>query len=153
MDLIIYYTRTNNTKEVSQIIAEEKDAKIIEIKDKKSRSGKIGYAIGALDAILDKKTNIEYEKVNLNEYDTIYIGTPVWASKPAPAVLEFIQENDFNDATVVTFATMMGSGGDNTVKIMNENIKAKGGLIKRSFSLALKGQDIKHLVLDVLNDE
>lgn len=153
MDLVIYYSRTNTTKEVSQIIAEEKSAKLVEIKDKKSRSGALGYALGALDSVRGKKTNIEYEKVNLSEYDTVYIGSPVWASKPTPAVLQYIEENDFNGTNVVTFATMMGSGGDSTVKIMNDKIKAKNGLIKRSFSLATKGKDLKSLVIDALSDE
>lgn len=153
MDLVIYYSRTNTTKEVSQIIAEEKGAKLVEIKDKKSRSGALGYALGALDSVRGKKTNIEYEKVNLSEYDTVYIGSPVWASKPTPAVLQYIEENDFNGTNVVTFATMMGSGGDSTVKIMNDKIKAKNGLIKRSFSLATKGKDLKSLVIDALSDE
>lgn len=153
MDLVIYYSRTNTTKEVSQIIAEEKGAKLVEIKDKKSRSGALGYALGALDSVRGKKTNIEYEKVNLSEYDTVYIGSPVWASKPTPAVLQYIEENDFNGTNVVTFATMMGSGGDSTVKIMNDKIKAKNGLIKRSFSLATKGKALKSLVIDALSDE
>lgn len=153
MDLIIYYSRTENTKKVSESIAKQKNAKLIEIKDKKSRSGVLGYAMGALDSVRGKKTDIIYEKVNLSEYDTIYIGTPVWASKPTPAILQFIDENDFNNTTVVTFATMMGSGGESTVKSMNDKIKAKGGLIKHSFSLALKGNDIEQLVSDALKNE
>lgn len=153
MDLIIYYSRTKNTKEVSQIIAEQKDAKLVEIRDKKSRKGILGYAIGAVDSVIGKKTSITYEKLDLSEYDTVYIGTPVWASKPAPAVIQFIEENDFSNTTVVTFATMSSNGGDSTVKVMNDKIQSKGGKIKRSFSLALKGKDIKELVLDALKDE
>ncbi|MBR0471261.1 MAG: flavodoxin [Methanosphaera sp.] len=153
MDLVVYYSRTNNTREVSEIIAEENDAKLVEIKDKKSRSGALGYALGAVDSVIGKKTSISYEKVNLSEYDTIYIGTPVWASKPAPAVLQFIDENDFNGVNVITFATMMSSGGNKTVNAMNDKISAKGGIVKRSFSLALKGNDTKQLVMDALSEE
>lgn len=153
MDLVVYYSRTNNTKEVGQIIAEEKNAKIVEIQDKTKRSGTFGYIKGALDSVLKKKTDIEYEKVNLADYDTVYIGSPVWASKPVPAVLQFIDENDFNNTNVVTFATMMGSGGENTTQSMNDKIQSKGGLVKRSFSLIVKGNDAKQLVIDALSDE
>lgn len=153
MDLVIYYSRTNNTREVSQIISEKKNAEIVEIKDKTNRSGAFGFAKGALDSVRKKKTKIEYEKVNLADYDTVYIGTPVWASKPAPAVLEFIDENEFDNTDVITFATMMGSGGDSTIKIMNDLIESKGGHIKRSFSLVLKGEDTRQLVMNALSDE
>ncbi len=153
MDLVVYYSRTNNTKEVSKIIAEEKNAQILEVKDKKSRNGAVGFLMGGFDAIRGNKTSITYDKVNLAEYDNIYIGTPVWASKPTPAILQFIEDNDFTNKNVYTFATMGGSGGSSTIKIMNEKIKAKGGNIKRSFSLAMNNNDIRQLVLEALNDE
>ena len=153
MDLVVYYTRTNNTKDVSEIIAREKNAQTLEIKDKKSRSGAVGFMKGGFDAIRGKKTSITYDKVNLDEFDIIYIGTPVWASKPTPAILKFIEENDFSGKNVVTFATMGGSGGDSTIKIMNERVQAKGGTIKHSFSLAMNNKDITQSVLDVLNYE
>lgn len=153
MDLVIFYSRTNTTKKVSEIISEEKNAKLIEINDSKSRSGVLGYAMGALDSLLGKKTDISYEKVSLKDYETVYIGTPVWASKPTPSIMQFIDENDFDNINVVTFATMMGSGGDSTVNTMNEKIKAQGGKIKRSFALVAKDKDLKELVINALNDE
>ena len=153
MDLIIYYTRTNNTKKVSEIIASEKGAKLLEVKDKKNRKGLLQFLIGGFDAIRGKKTKISYDTVDLSEYDTVYVGTPVWAAKPTPAILQFIEENDFNGINVITFATMGGSGGDSTIKVMNNAIKAKGGKILRSFALAINGKDIKELTLDAINDQ
>lgn len=153
MDLIIYYSRTNNTKEVAELIAEEKNAELLEIKDKKSRSGPLGYVIGAIDSFQGKKTGINYEKNDLSKYDTVYIGTPVWASKPTPAIVQFIEENDFSGTNVVTFATFMGSGGEATITAMNNKIKDKGGKIKRSFAFRMTGNDKKQLVQEALNDD
>lgn len=153
MDLIIYYSRTNNTKEVAELIAEEKNAELLEIKDKKSRSGPFGYVIGAIDSFRGKKTGINYEKNDLSKYDTVYIGTPVWASKPTPAIVQFIEENDFSGTNVVTFATFMGSGGKSTITAMNNRIKDKGGKIKRSFAFRMTGNDKKQLVQEALNDD
>ena len=153
MDLIIYYSRTNNTKEVAELIAEEKNAELLEIKDKKSRSGPLGYVIGAIDSFRGKKTGINYEKNDLSKYDTVYIGTPVWASKPTPAIIQFIEENDFSGTNVVTFATFMGSGGESTITAMNNRIKDKGGKIKRSFAFRMTGNDKKQLVQEALNDD
>ena len=151
MDLVIYYTRTNKTKEVAETIKEEKNAEILEIKDKTERAGALRYLKSAVDAVRNKETSITYDKVNLADYDTIYMGTPVWASKPTPAIIKFIEENDFTGTNVVTFATMMASGADATVKNMNEMIKNKGGNIIKSFAIATKNNDIKKLTKDAIN--
>lgn len=153
MDLIVYYSRTNNTKEVAELIAEENNAELLEIKDEKSRSGPIGFLVGCVDSFRGKKTGIDYEKNDLSHYDTIYIGTPVWASKPTPAIVRFIEENDFTGTNVITFATFMGSGGETTITSMNNSIKSKGGNIKRSFAFRMTGNDKKKLVKEALNDE
>lgn len=153
-DLVIYYSRTDNTRKVAEVIAQEKDAQLLEIKDKKNRSGPIRYLEGAFDAIRNKTTNIEYEAVNLMDYDTVYIGTPVWASNPTPAINEFVEQNDFTGVDVVVFATMMSSGGDATTRNLSGDITNKGGNVIRSFALAIKGDtDIKKLTLEALNDE
>lgn len=152
-NLVVYYSRTNNTKIVAQTIKSEIGADLLEIKDKTNRSGPLGYLKGSIDALREKSTSIEYEKVNLKDYDTVYIGTPVWASKPTPAILEFIRENDFGGVKVVTFATM-GSGGDETtINYMNHRIISGGGKIKNSFSIAVKNNDIKELTVQALRDE
>ncbi len=152
-NLVVYYSRTNNTKLVAETIRDEIGADLLEIKDKKNRSGPIGYVIGAVDAFREKHTSIEYEEVNLKDYDTVYIGTPVWAAKPAPAILEFIRENDFGGVKVVTFATMGSSGDETTINFMNHRIISGGGKVKKSFSIAVKNNDIKELTVAALRDE
>lgn len=150
MNLMVYYSRTNNTKEISELIAEEVGGEFLEIKDKKSRTGPIAYVLGAVESFMGKKTNIEYEKRDLTQYDTVYLGTPVWASKPAPAMLQFIEENDFNGVDVVTFATFMGSGGEATTNAMNDIIKSKGGNIKASYGFRMTGTDKREMVAEAL---
>lgn len=152
-DLVVYYTRTNNTKIVAQTIKEETNADLLEIRDKKNRSGPLGYLIGGMDAYRGKSTDIEYDEVDLKSYETLYIGTPVWAAKPSPAIVEFIKENDFKDVEVVTFATMGSSGGESTINNMNNLIENDGGNVKKSFSIAVQGNDIKELTLASLREE
>ncbi len=150
-DLVVYYSRTNKTKMVAEIISKQLNARLIEVKDKTKRSGSIGYIRGAFDALRSKRTLVEYDIADLKEYDTVYIGTPVWASKPTPAILEYIKETDFSGVNVVTFATMMSSGDKDTLLKMNEAINEKGGSIVRSFSIKTKNTDIEELTIDALN--
>ncbi|MBE6493980.1 MAG: flavodoxin [Methanosphaera stadtmanae] len=152
-NLIIYYSRSGKTKLVSKIIQEEIGGTLVEIKDKTNRSGIFGYVKGALDAMLGSNTDIEPDYVDLTEYDTIYVGTPVWASKPAPAIMKLLEKCDFNDKNIITFATMGGSGGDTTVKAMNNIIKKNNGKILKSFSIITgDNSKIENLTKQAIND-
>lgn len=152
-DLVIYYTRTNKTKTIAEEIAKEKDAQLLEVIDKTNRDGPIKFLTSAIDAMRGKKTSIEYDAVDLSEYDTIYIGSPVWASKATPAILEFVEENDFNNTNVVSFVTLTSNGAEKALDNLNDAIKSKGGKIIRSFSIITKDTDIIKLTHDALNDE
>lgn len=44
------------------------------------------------------------------QYDTVFIGTPNWFNRVAPAVASFLVENDFSGKTVVPFCTHGGNG-------------------------------------------
>ena len=150
-DLVVYYSRTNNTKKVAQIISENKNADIVEVKDNKERSGKLNFLTSAVSMMFNRNTNISYEHVNLNGYDTIYIGSPVWTSGPTPAIIEFIKENDFTNKNIVTFATYLSNNGEKTTNKMNELIKENGGNIVKSFSFASKS-NMKELTLEEIKD-
>ena len=47
---------------------------------------------------------------DMEQYDTVFIGTPNWFNKVAPAVASFLSENDFSGKTVVPFCTHGGNG-------------------------------------------
>ncbi len=151
-DIVIYYSRTKNTKKVAEVIARKYNTEILEVSDKRKRNGILGFIKGGYDSLFEKDTKIEYEKLDLNDYDTIFIGTPVWASKPTPAIVQFIKENEFSGTNCVTFATMMGSGGETTINVLNNMIISQGGNVKDSFILAVKNNDIEELTNEALDD-
>lgn len=47
---------------------------------------------------------------DMAQYDTVFIGTPNWFNKVAPAVASFLADNDFSGKTVVPFCTHGGNG-------------------------------------------
>lgn len=47
---------------------------------------------------------------DMAQYDIVFIGTPNWFNKIAPAVASFLAENDFYGKTVVPFCTHGGNG-------------------------------------------
>lgn len=50
------------------------------------------------------------EVVNFSEYDTVFIGYPIWWGIAAWPVDDFVKENDFTGKTVIPFCTSASSG-------------------------------------------
>ena len=45
-----------------------------------------------------------------DEYDTVFIGYPIWWGEAAWPVNQFVENNDFTGKTVIPFATSASSG-------------------------------------------
>lgn len=121
--LVAYYSRTNITKKLAERIASEIDADIEEIIPKVNYQGKIGYARGGKDAISEKNIEIEPLKYDPEDYDVVYLGSPVWAGKASTPLFSYMKQNEgkFND--VKFFLTAGGRGFESSFKQMEENSK------------------------------
>lgn len=120
--LVVYYSRTDITKKVAEIIKNKLDCDIEEIKSTVNYNGKIGFLRGGKDASASKIIEIEPLKYDPSEYDLVYLGVPVWASKAATPILSYIKQNEgkFND--VKFFVTAGGSGFDSTFNQMEKYV-------------------------------
>ena len=56
----------------------------------------------------NKQLLIEAYNINLDDYDEIIIGTPVWWYTISPVVVTFLKENDLSNKTIYPFATNAG---------------------------------------------
>jgi flavodoxin len=83
--VVLYYSRTQKTTVAAKALAEKISGDLIEIKDLKNRKGIFGWLRAAMDARGGKSTQIEPLSFDTSNYDTICIGSPIWASKPTPA--------------------------------------------------------------------
>lgn len=108
--VIIYYSYTNHTKMICDMIGEELDCDIFCIKTKNEEE--LGY-----QELVDKYENNEIEKpivdienlsINLNDYDEIILGTPVWWYSIPPSVRAFLSNYDLSGKIVIPFATNAG---------------------------------------------
>jgi len=106
--LVVYYTRTGNARFAAETIAAEIGADVEEIVDMKNRSGKLAYLTGGSDARRGKETEISSTKKSPADYDLLIVGTPVWASRPAPAVTTYLKKNNLAGKKVALFFTQGG---------------------------------------------
>lgn len=72
---------------------------------------------------------------NINEYDTIYIGGPVWWGHYPMAMFTLLEKLDFNGKVVKPFSTHEGSGLGSVISDANK--LCKGAIIKDG--LAIRG--------------
>ncbi|MBA2123921.1 hypothetical protein B9J78_03155 [bacterium Unc6] len=110
--LVIYYSLTGATKMVADLIAERLNCKSIEILEKENRKGIKEFLSGGKDAMFKKYSQIKLsEQADISSFDTVIVGTPVWAFTMTPAVRSFLMFNKKKLKNTAFFCTLGGRGG------------------------------------------
>lgn len=117
--LVVYYSRTGNTKIIAEEIAKQLNADIEEVHDQQNRHGWLSYISTAYEAIFKKSTAIAPTKYSPANYNLVIIGTPVWASGMSCAIRTWINQNHQDLKRVAFFVTMGKSGDDKTYREMS----------------------------------
>ena len=99
--IILYYSDGGKTKVVAETLAINLRCDICQIKDMKKRDGIRNRFTSTIDAFRESKTEIYPPTLDLEEYDTIYIGTPTWANNPTPAIITLIDRCDLRGKDIV----------------------------------------------------
>lgn len=83
--VILYYSLGGATKAEAERLAAEQGAELCPIREKKKRNVFTAFFSGCPEAMKRKASKIQPLGCNLEEYDRIVIGCPIWAGFPAPA--------------------------------------------------------------------
>ena len=130
--LVVYYSRTGKTRFVAEKVASELKAEIEEVIDLKKRSGRVGFLKAGYDATRGNQTDIEETKKSPSDFELTVVGTPVWNSRPASAIITYLKRNDFAGKKVAVFCTNEGMGEEKAVertKALISNIEIVGELV------------------------
>ena len=122
---IVYYSMSGNTQYVAEKIAEKLSADIIRIESVKEypNQGAQKFFWGGKSAIMGEKPKLQPYECNLEKYDRIIIGTPVWASNFAPPIRTFIHENrSISDKKIAVFTCFSGGGAEKAIDKMKKYI-------------------------------
>lgn len=110
--LIVYYSLFQNTKNLALEIAKQTGGAIRELIPNKNYSFDYNTAAkevrneisrGFCPALISGNESI-------NEFRTIFIGTPNWFKTLAPPVMSFLKQHDFASKTLIPFCTHGGGG-------------------------------------------
>ena len=126
--LVVYYSASGNTKRVAEEIASAAGGDLFEITptevytsddlnwtNSDSRVSREHDDESLRDVPL---TTTEVE--NWDEYDTVFIGYPIWWGIAAWPVDNFVKNNDFTGKTVIPFATSSSSGMGRSGELLEE---------------------------------
>ena len=119
--LVAYFSASGTTKKAAERLAKATGADLFEIKPK------VPYSSADLNW-MDKKSRSSVEmsdptsrpeiaeKIpNLADYDTVFLGFPIWWYVAPRIINTFVESYDFTRKTLVPFATSGGSGMGRTV--------------------------------------
>jgi flavodoxin len=120
--LILYYSWSSagNTEKLAKYMAEKLGADMEKIIDKKEKKGAIGWVLAGKKAAMKELTELEPLKSDLNQYDLIAIGGPVWSWNIGPVVRTLLTEHDFSEKKIISFCTMDGSGDKQSFATMRQ---------------------------------
>ena len=110
---VIYYSYEGNSAMVADLIKTAARADVYEIKtvNEKKRTGFAKYFWGGCQVVLKKRPALKPLSVDLNAYELIILGTPVWAGSPAPALVSFLSERRITGKKIALYCCYNGGKG------------------------------------------
>ena len=134
--LVAYFSASGKTAKVADMLADAVGADIYEIRpevpyskadlnwmNKKSRSSVEMNDKAFRPAIADKNAKID-------QYDTIFLGFPIWWYVAPTIINTFLEGYDFSGKKVILFATSGSSGFGKTVEELKVSVPASCEIIE-----------------------
>ena len=134
--LVAYFSETGTTKIVAENLAKATGGDLYEIKPLKS------YTNADLDWTNDKsRSSVEMkdhksrpemvsDDFSVSEYDTVFLGFPIWWYIAPTIVNTFLEKHDFSNKTIVLFATSGGSRFGKTVDNLKPSVSSSTKIIE-----------------------
>lgn len=138
--LVVYFSETGNTQKLAKLISDEVggDFRRIEtVKPYPTGQELFDYTKNERDE--DARPELKDLEVNMDDYDVVFVGYPIWWYTLPMPIYTFFDKYDFDDKIIVPFNTHEGSGDGgtySTIKNWEKNAKVLDGL-------AIRGGDIK----------
>ena len=118
--LVIYYSRSGNTRMVARRIADALGGEIEELTDQVDRKGIVGYLRSGREAFLGRRAKLNPIAADLSSFDLVVIGTPVWNASLSSPIRTFLQDHAAALPRVAFFCTLGGRGRDRVLRQMEQ---------------------------------
>jgi flavodoxin len=108
--LVVYYSRTGNTRGVAVEIARRLSADLEQLTEPRDRRGVWGFLRSAFEARLGRTTTLRPIAKDPAAYDLVVVGTPVWSESVSCPVRTYLEHNRPRLPRVAFFLTHGGRG-------------------------------------------
>ena len=127
MKLLVYFSYTGHTKYIAEIIKQNINCDVIRLEPVIPYSNDYNKVVNdeQNQESSDKIPEIKDINIDLDLYDTIIIGTPVWWYRSAPVIRAFLKKYDLSNKIIIPYATNAGWLGKtfNEIKSLCSNSK------------------------------
>src|SRR5689334_19806413 len=110
--LIVYLSRTNNTKAIAEIIQANVGGTLIALELEKPYPE--NYPATVQQVVRENETGylppLKTKIDSIEKYDIVFLGFPTWDMKMPPPMKTFLHQYDLTGKTVVPFNTNAGYG-------------------------------------------
>ena len=143
---VVYYSLSGNTKEAAKVVARKLGAKIFEIDLVKPfpKNTVRQMLVGGMQSTFGRRPKIKGVPDNIDYYDEIILGTPIWAGMPASPVNTFIKNYGVADKIDAVFTFSGGGDNDRCLAQLSKslkNIKSQVALADRNSNAAKDNQE------------
>ena len=122
--LVAYFSASGHTAKVAEHLAEAIGADLFEIAPKVRYTKKdLNWQDQASRSSVEMsdpscRPEMEMPRDNMADYDTVYLGFPIWWYVAPRIINTFLEAHDLSSKTIIPFATSGGSGLGDTVKLL-----------------------------------
>ena len=120
--LIVYLSRTNNTKAVAEMIQKNVGGTLVALELENPYPANYQATVAQVTSENESgylppiKTKIE----GIEKYDVVFVGFPTWGMQLPPPVKSFLKQYDLSGKTVIPFNTNGGYGIGSTFETVKE---------------------------------
>lgn len=160
--LIVYLSRTKNTKAVAEIIREKTGGDLVALElvtpypqhyrtavNQVAKENETGY-------LPPLKTKID----NMDEYTIVFVGFPTWGMQLPPPVKRFLKQYDLKGKTVIPCNTNGGYGVGSSFETVKQlcpgskildGFSTKGGVEREGILFVMEGNKEKQVNSEIQN--
>ena len=139
--LVAYFSRTGNTEKIAEKIVDITGADVFEIEAEIPYTDEdIAYHNSSCRANLEQadktvRPEISGEIENIEQYDYVFLGYPIWWGEEPRIIDTFLESYDFSDKTVISFCTSGSSGIGTSEKNIRELVPIGEQLAGKRFEV------------------
>jgi flavodoxin len=158
--LIVYLSRTNNTKAIAEIIHKNVGGKLVSLELQKPYPE--NYKATVQQVVKENETGylppLKTKIDSIEKYDVVFVGFPTWDMQLPPPMKSFLHQYDLEGKTVIPFNTNAGYGVGSSFESVKqlcanskilEGFSTKGGVERDGIYFVMKGEKEKQAETEV----